>query len=177
MSVLVACASRYGATKGIAAHIAETLRASGLKVDLEPIETVRRVDAYDAFVIGSAVYIGSWQKSAAEFVRRNRDVLALKPVWLFSSGPLGTNPVNKDGVDQKVSAQPKEIVEFETAIRPRGDRVFFGAFHREGLGLRDALIAKMPAGRDLLPEGDFRDWADVEAWAREIAGQLQPALA
>lgn len=31
------------------------------------------------------------------------------------------------------------------------------------------MIRKMPAGRALLPEGDFRDWNDIEASAIGIA--------
>jgi menaquinone-dependent protoporphyrinogen oxidase len=32
----------------------------------------------------------------------------------------------------------------------------------------------MPAARKMLPTGDFRDWAAIDAWAREIARALQP---
>jgi menaquinone-dependent protoporphyrinogen IX oxidase len=45
---------------------------------------------YDAAVIGSAAYYFHWMKPATEFVCRNRDTLTSRPVWLFSSGPLGT---------------------------------------------------------------------------------------
>jgi menaquinone-dependent protoporphyrinogen oxidase len=31
----------------------------------------------------------------------------------------------------------------------------------------------MPAARDILPAGDFRDWPAIEAWAREIAAALE----
>jgi menaquinone-dependent protoporphyrinogen oxidase len=34
----------------------------------------------------------------------------------------------------------------------------------------------MPAGRELLPEGDFRDWAEIESWAGEIARELAGPL-
>jgi menaquinone-dependent protoporphyrinogen IX oxidase len=40
-------------------------------------------------VIGSGVYYGSWLKEATEWVHRNQAVLAERPVWLFSVGPLG----------------------------------------------------------------------------------------
>jgi menaquinone-dependent protoporphyrinogen oxidase len=35
----------------------------------------------------------------------------------------------------------------------------------------------MPAARDALPEGDFRDWPEIEAWAAGIARDLQRAPA
>ena len=30
----------------------------------------------------------------------------------------------------------------------------------------------MPAARDALPTGDFRDWAEIDAWSGRIADQL-----
>lgn len=34
------------------------------------------------------------------------------------------------------------------------------------------MIRKMPAAGELLPEGDFRSWAEIDAWARQIVGEL-----
>jgi menaquinone-dependent protoporphyrinogen oxidase len=33
-------------------------------------------------------------------------------------------------------------------------------------------MRKLPAARAVLPEGDFRDWRTIEAWADEIATAL-----
>jgi menaquinone-dependent protoporphyrinogen oxidase len=30
----------------------------------------------------------------------------------------------------------------------------------------------MPAVKDILPEGDFRQWDVIEAWAKEIADEI-----
>ena len=35
-----------------------------------------------------------------------------------------------------------------------------------------APFLKMPAVREALPAGDFRDWPAIEAWAGEIAREL-----
>jgi menaquinone-dependent protoporphyrinogen IX oxidase len=55
-------------------------------------EQVREVDGYDAVVLGSAVYAGHWLKPAREPVGRLGTFLADRPVWLFSSGPVGDPP-------------------------------------------------------------------------------------
>ncbi len=177
MHVLVAYSSRHGATKGIAEHIAETLEMAGLDADLEPVKSVRSVAGYDAFVIGSAAYMFHWMKEAAELVRHNRAALAKKPVWLFSSGPLGTDPLDNQGRDQKVTAVPKEIPALSTAVNARDHRVFFGAYEkdRKSIGLAERFVSVMPAARDALPEGDFRDWPEIEAWATGIASDLRHA--
>jgi len=69
--------------------------------------------------------------------------------------------------------EPKEIAEFREAINPRDHRVFFGAFDRKKLGFKDRMVAMMPATRALFPEGDFRNWNDIETWAISIALALE----
>jgi menaquinone-dependent protoporphyrinogen oxidase len=179
MHVLVAYASRHGATQGIAERIAQTLRGAGLDADAQSVKDVRSLAAYDAFVIGSAAYMFHWLGEATGFVRHNEAVLAQKPVWLFSSGPLGTEPLDAKGRDQKEAAIPKEFAELGEAVHARDQRVFFGAMERgrKPIGLAERFMGLMPAARDALPMGDFRDWPEIEAWALEIAAALQPVLA
>ena len=40
------------------------------------------------------------------------------------------------------------------------------------LGFSERTIRKLPAARTMLPEGDFRDWAEIDAWTSGIAHQL-----
>jgi menaquinone-dependent protoporphyrinogen oxidase len=174
MPVLVVYASKHGATREIAERIAQTMTAAGQQAQARPVTAAGDLTGYDAAVVGSAVYMGHWQKEATQFVRRNRAVLASRPVWLFSSGPLGTEPTDAQGRDLTVAAEPRELAELTAAIHPREHRVFFGVLDPGSLGLGERAIRKLPAGRTLLPEGDFRDWAQIEAWARGIAHD--PAL-
>jgi len=175
MRVLVVYASRYGATQGIAEHIAAMLRQRGLEAVVQPAKHADDPASYDAAVIGSAAYYFHWMKPATEFVRRNRDALVNRPVWLFSSGPLGTEAKDAQGRDLRAVTEPKEIVEFKESIRPREHRVFFGALDPDKLGFTHRLIFKLPVNRDnaLFPAGDFRDWNEVEAWASGIAQALK----
>ena len=108
MSILVAYASRHGATRGIAERIADTLRAAGLEVHLAAAKDARHLGDYDAFVIGSAAYMFHWMREASALVRRNRELLASRPVWLFSSGPLGTERIDPQGKDL-LTLEPREI--------------------------------------------------------------------
>jgi menaquinone-dependent protoporphyrinogen oxidase len=188
MTVLVAYASKHGATKGIAERIADKLRQAGKDVDLKTASDVDDVSGYEAFVIGSAVYSGSWLPEAAELVRAHTGTLAVRPVWLFSSGPLG--PEVKEPELQQHEADeflgqikifgvkrvlhwplPKEVVEFRGMIAPREHEMFFGAINAKDLSFpeRIALIAVRGI------EGDFRDWNSIDAWAEEIARQLTTA--
>jgi len=170
MTILVAHASKYGATRHIAERIAETLRASGLAVETRPVKVASDPANFDAFVIGSAVYYDSWLKEAVSFVRRHQAVLASRPVWLFSSGPIGADTIDEHGQDVRQAAEPRELAEFRAALQPRDHRVFFGELDRHKLGLLDRLVVSLPAFPGT--KGDFRDWGDVEAWAEGIAREL-----
>lgn len=172
MKVLVAYSSKYGATEGIAERIGEVLSRRGHEVEVVRCADVDDATGYDACVVGSAAYMFNWRKDATRFVKRNAEMLATHPVWLFSSGPLGADTVDKDGNDVLAGAEPKQFAEFEDLIHPRGRQVFFGAYDPEGISGRDRIVVWMPAIRDLMPAGDYRDWAAIEAWAGSIADEL-----
>jgi menaquinone-dependent protoporphyrinogen oxidase len=181
MNVLVTYASRYGATAGIAERVAATLRAEGVDANARPVDEVRDVAGIDAFVVGAAVYIGSWLKPATAFVERNREALAGHPVWLFSSGPLpgAVVPAKKGPHGEPESdpgdATPKGIDDLVASLGARDHRVFDGALDPAKLGLRDKAIRALPVGKGLLPEVDGRDWPAIEKWAKEIARELTGA--
>jgi len=166
MNVLVAYASRFGSTRGIAECIAEKLQQQGTPAEAQLVEAAGDLGGYDAFVVGSAVFAGHWMEEATEFVRRNRIVLASRPVWLFSSGPVGAMASKHEPAD------PKGIAKLKRAVGARDHRVFFGAWDRRNLD-RDRLgFAERIVAKRFLPEGDWRDWREIEAWATDIARAL-----
>jgi menaquinone-dependent protoporphyrinogen oxidase len=177
MRVLVAYASKAGSTKGIAEFVGEKLRKQGMRVDVQEVGEVRRAADYDAFVIGSAVYMFHWMKEARQFISKNRALLVARPVWLFSSGPVGTESKDAKGRDVLETSEPKELEELRALVAPRDHKVFFGALHGERLtgmiGFGYRLAQKSKSAREAMPEGDFRDWKAIEAWATAIAIGLQ----
>jgi len=174
VSVLVAYASKHGSTKEVAERIAEKLGAAGLKATALPVSAVRDVGGYDAVVLGSALYMFHWMKDAKSFARRNRAALAGRPLWLFSSGPFGPEAVDKEGRDKLEVSGPRELDELREMLHPRDHRVFFGAWDRRNkpIGFWERMVNVMPAGRASMPDGDFRDWPMIDAWADGIAAEL-----
>ena len=125
-------------------------------------------------MIGSAVYMFHWLKDATKFVRRHKKLLSGRPVWLFSSGPLGAEATDEKGDDVVEASKAKETAEFEEALHPRDHAVFFGAWAQgKPIGLGERFVAMMPAARDAMPVGDFRDWPAIEAWAAGIAREIE----
>jgi menaquinone-dependent protoporphyrinogen oxidase len=183
--VLVVYGSRHGGTRGIAERIGEVLRTEGLEADVAAADQVRDVRAADAFVVGSGVYMGSWLKEAVDFIAKNEATLASRPLWLFSSGPLPGSSASKSADDPLADALGpeegpgsggrKKIAELSAATHPRDHHVFLGAFDPKEAprAMSERLVRMMPASKDLLPAGDFRDWEAIEAWSREIAATLR----
>jgi menaquinone-dependent protoporphyrinogen oxidase len=160
MKVLVSAASRHGATAEIARAIGETLGAAGLDAVVLPPDAVTTMDDYDAAVLGSGVYVGHWMDGAKNLVERHAAALASRPVWLFSSGPIGEPPKPED--------DPADIAEIMETTHAREHRLFAGKVDRAVLGLGEKVILKAVRA----PEGDFRSWDDVREWARGIAAVL-----
>jgi menaquinone-dependent protoporphyrinogen oxidase len=161
MKVLVSAASKHGATARIADAIAEALREAGVEpVVLEPA-SVQTIDDYDAAVIGSGVYAGQWLGPAKRLVQRHAEALKARPVWLFSSGPMGDPP--------KPEGDPTDVPPLVELIAPREHRVFSGQIDKGQLNFGEKLIVKAVRA----PEGDFRPWDEIRAWAASIAQELK----
>jgi menaquinone-dependent protoporphyrinogen oxidase len=159
MTVLVCAASKHGSTAEIAEAIGTTLVRHGVPADVRPAQDVTIVDGYDAVVLGSAVYMGQWLEPARRLAEIEAQVLAARPVWLFSSGPVA------DRLEQGGPVDVAAIVEVTGA---REHRLFGGRVRRQGLGFTEkAMVAALR-----VPDGDRRDWAEIEAWAAHIADTL-----
>lgn len=164
--VLVAYATKYGATAEIAEKIGEVLRQAGLDVDVLPAKNVGDLDAYDAVVLGSAVYVGQWRKGAVKFLKANAQTLAERPVWIFSSGPSGEG----DPVELlKGWRFPDGLKPIVDDVQPRDVAVFHGAVIAEKLNLIEKQMIKTVKA----PLGDFRDWDSIASWAAQIAEALK----
>jgi len=163
--ILVAYATKYGATGEIADKVGEVLQGTGFQVDVSPVDRVQDLTSYGAVVLGSAVYIGKWRKEAVK-LKENQEALAERQVWLFSSGPLGEgDPVELlDGWSLPTSLQP--IVD---RIQPRDIAVFHGYLNPEKINFLEKWMLKNIQS----PIGDFRDWEAITSWAESIAAELK----
>ncbi len=161
MKILVTAASRHGSTSEIASIIAGVLQSSDIAADALSPQAVTSVVDYDAVILGSAVYAGHWLASAHAFIARHADDLATRPVFLFSSGPLGDPP--------RPPVEPVDAITADLATGAMDLQVFPGRLLERNLSLPERLaVAKMHA-----PDGDFRPWDDIVVWTKEIARYLR----
>ena len=166
--VLVTAASRHGSTHeiadAVARHLQEAAGDRGLTAAALHAENHPDPAGFDAVVLGSAVYGGSWLEPARELAHQHAAVLRARPLWLFSSGPIGAPPYPPD--------EPYDTATLTGLLAPRGHRVFPGLLEPSRLSAPErAVVTAMRA-----PVGDFRDWDAVEAWAAEIAAELVGVL-
>jgi menaquinone-dependent protoporphyrinogen oxidase len=176
MTVLVVYASAYGSTKGIAKHIGEQLARAGHATEVQPVDEVVALDGFDAIVLGSAIHNMAWLPPASEFARAHAAELANRPTWLFSVSSVGETTSffgPRASRLMRRMRKDKHVAPVRDAARPRGHRDFAGAIERTHWGLSGRLFLRVLGGS----YGDHRDWDDVDAWADEIARELDQARA
>ena len=134
-----------------------------MDVHLEDADGAADPAAYDAVVLGSAVYSGKWLPPGpglrADARVRSR---GKRPVWLFAV-VRSENPPKPDGGPSDLD--PRGLVP-----GARDHAVFGGRIDRDLLGTRERLVTRVAVGAD---EGDFRDWEEVASWASAIADELR----
>lgn len=162
--VIVAYGSKHGATAEIAAAIGEVLRSSGHRVDVNAAADLTEIEPYDAVVLGSAVYMGRWRRDARALLRRLRRTLGERPLWVFSSGPLGAD-------EPDPSDRWQYPMKIRTAVEQLGAReavVFGGRAPLEPRGFMERSFVKNTPEE----ERDARDFEAIRAWASGIASEL-----
>ncbi|MDT7799647.1 MAG: menaquinone-dependent protoporphyrinogen oxidase [Actinomycetota bacterium] len=167
MKILVTVASRHGATREIAETIAtaagSALTDAGVssQIEVRDASLVTSLEGFDAVVLGSAVYMGHWLEAVTELAGRFTDELRARPVWVFSSGPVGDHPAD----------EPGNAADVVMRLGARGHRLFGGKIDRHALHFPErAMVAALR-----VEDGDYRDWPSIRAWGREIGATLAVA--
>jgi menaquinone-dependent protoporphyrinogen oxidase len=158
--VLVAYASKMGATAGIAEAIGAELRERGHDVEVLDVTQVRSIEPYDAVVLGSAIYIRRWRREAVRFLRNNVDELRKRQVWLFHSGPVGPD---KD----QVQDMPPAVRHLAREIGATPAVTFAGRL--EPATAKGFLARRLASGT---LSGDSRDWTRIRAWAADLSAAI-----
>lgn len=161
MKVLVVAASEHGATTEIGEAIVEELRNAGHDSFLKEPQDVDNLDGIDAIVLGSAVYMTQWMEPARNFVQRFRQTLREIPLWTFSCGLAGVPRGNVQ--------DPRRVGPVLLSVNPIDHEVFKGRLDHGKLSLRERTVARLGHA----PEGDYREWDKIRAWAKEIGSILR----
>jgi menaquinone-dependent protoporphyrinogen oxidase len=159
--VLVAYASKMGATAGIAEAIGDELRKHGHDVDVLDVARVKDLEPYDAVIVGSAIYTRRWRREAVRFLRHNVAGLRTRQVWLFHSGPVGPD---KD----EMQTMPPAVRHLAHEIGATPAVTFSGRLEQ---ATAKGFLARHLATGNLA--GDSRDWVQIRAWAADISAAIE----
>ena len=165
MKVLVTAASKHGGTHELAETIARVLEAEGLSTELVQMDEARDLGSYDAYVIGSGIYLGNWLKEARRFIDAHAPELAQRPTWLFASGSIVGEPPVADDPNALRAGLVERLVETTNA---REHKLFGGKLELSKLGLLERAAVRGAHAS----QGDYRDWDEVKRWASKIAAEL-----
>ncbi len=161
--ILVAYASKYGATKEIAEKIQTVLTDHGLPSEVTPAAGDLDPSSYNAVILGSAIYIGKWQSDATKFLNCNKKVLSNKLVWLFASGPSG----EEDPMEHtEIEWIPRNLQRTIENIHPREVKIFLRNITPEKINPIEKWAVKSLVKN---PLGDFRNWKAIADWGKGIA--------
>jgi menaquinone-dependent protoporphyrinogen oxidase len=163
MKALVVYGTKSGCTAGIAERIGEDLAQHGATVEVVSADKAGDPAGYDAVVVGSGIRAGQWHAPVKSWVESNATALKAKPVAFFTCGMM----IREDGKQDEVRAYTDPVIA-ATGIHPIDIGLFAGWFESKKFGFAERSILKLMK----TPEGDFRDWAAIDAWTDAVAPKL-----
>lgn len=162
----------------VAEKIGETLRDEGFDVDVvDAKKNPPQVDPYDLVVIGSSINANKWTREAEDFLKRNAHQLRARKTALFVS----CGAVEKERKEDRDRDRENylNMVAARHGLKPVGYGFFGGIIDFNAkYNLLDRFIVNMSKNKlrkmkiDTTKPYDFRDWAEIEAWARETSWSL-----
>lgn len=178
-SFLVIYGTGEGQTAKVADRIVEVFVDRGhdaRTVDVGDSASDMSLEDADAVVIGASIHIGKHQSAVVEFVTEHREALAALPTAFFQVSLSSTTEEGREQAAGYVDA----ILE-ETGWHPDRIGLFGGALRYSEYGFLKRLMIKQIVKKqhpDAPTSGDveFTDWADVQAFAADVAAFVEGRL-
>lgn len=159
--VLVVYGTGTGCTAEIAERIGKTLAGLGHQADVMPAKDAPAPTGYDAVLVGSGVRAGSWHPPVKEWVTANSAELKSLPVAFFTAClTMAQDPAKAS----EVRAYTDALIA-ESGVEPVDIGLFAGLNEPKRFSFVERTIMKLMKA----PQGDFRDWAGIDAWTAETA--------
>lgn len=158
--ILVAYASGSGSTREVAEAIAAEIEGNGLTTIVQPASQVNQVSRYSGVVLGSSIRIGRWLPEAVACLERIQHELSDKLVAYFTTCLTMVDDTQESR--QTVLEYMQPLLRMTPNVKPIGLGMFAGSLDPD----RRAIMV----GNG--PQGDYRNWEAIRAWARELRKSL-----
>ena len=174
MNVLLLYATRGNSTAEVAQHIANILKAADIHITLanaEVYDMTADSNTYDAFVVGTGIYTGMWNKSLLEKLRQVRHTFKGVPMWGFG---MCIRVLEADG---EAYAQRNYMPDFITLeFNLQEFKFFAGKFILSDINMEDRWTLAIRYDGEVPPENynkDYRDWDAIRVWANKVASSIK----
>jgi menaquinone-dependent protoporphyrinogen oxidase len=164
--ILIAYASLYGSSGGVAEAIGKELCSKGAKADVSLMKNVKNLNSYQGAVVGSAIYRGKWMPETVNFVKANAEWLSQIPVAYFMVCMTMREPSEENR--RKALAYLDPVLQTIPQVKPVDIEPFAGAMHYSNLSWLNKTIMTSKGS----PEGDFRNWEAIRAWAKGLSSSI-----
>ena len=174
MNALIAFSSNTGVTAEIAQRLGDVLESEGFSVTLSDLKKSKpNPEKFNLVLLGSGIKMGQWITESKQFMDEYQQTLNGKTALFVSCGDA-TVP------KKRAEAQIKYLDSIaETyGIKPVSTGLFGGCYKWNKYNffvkqlvkgiLKENGVIGVNTGEPL----DYRDWAKIESWARELAEKV-----
>lgn len=184
-TILLVYATREGQTRRIAEHIAATLRARSLDVQLvdaaQPPEALD-LSIYQAVVLAASVHMGKHEREMVRFVRQHKQALEQLPTAFLSTSltEAGVEDETRSAADrEKARAAIEQVIEdffTQTGFRPTTHKAIAGALlytqYNWLVRLVMKRISKAEGGStDTSRDHEYTDWLDLDRFVERLVSK------
>jgi menaquinone-dependent protoporphyrinogen oxidase len=162
--ILVAYTTAAGSTGQVAEAIGQVLKDRGATVDVRPTKEVKDLSPYRAVVLGTGIRAGKVYGKTLKFLEQHQEALSKLPVAYFvvCMTMADNTEENRGTVETYVEQMRAQAPQ----VQPLNVGLFAGVMNYKKVPLPLRLIVKAMK----VPEGDYRDWDAIRAWAADLTG-------
>jgi menaquinone-dependent protoporphyrinogen oxidase len=168
--VLVAYDTSCGSTTGVAEAISQALANATTTVDLRLVDEAGDPGEYDAVVVGSAVRSERWLSDALDFVGDHEPELEDIPTAYFLTCMALHRNIPQ--TRKRALSFMEPTLEAAPSVKPVSLGLFAGTLDYSKFNPIMRMIVRSRMEDKGVPEGDFRDFRAIKAWADDLKFQL-----